>query len=103
MDGNGAAVTSKVNQLGGVERSSVLSERPLSVRVFPRKNSGSDDLARSLGELAAKEKWPLQELYVEEGRLDEVFRSITLPDTKKSETAAVASTDGEVKTVEEKK
>ena len=44
--------------------------------------AASDDLSRALGELALKERWPLLELHTEEGRLDEVFRSITLPDTK---------------------
>lgn len=85
VDGNGESVAAKVRQVAGVERVTVLGERPLRVRAFPKKNSGSDDIARALAELAKKEGWPLQELHVEEGRLDEVFRSITLPDTKKEE------------------
>ena len=32
-------------------------------------------------ELARQEGWTLAELHTEEGRLDEVFRRITLPDT----------------------
>ncbi len=86
-DGNGEAVASKVRQVSGVERAEVIGERPLSVRAFPRKNTASDDVARAIGELAMKERWPLQRLDVEEGRLDEVFRSITMPDTKKKEEA----------------
>ena len=86
-DGNGEAVASKVRQLSSVERTEVISERPLTVRAFPRKNAASDDVARAIGELAMKERWPLQRLDVEEGRLDEVFRSITMPDTKKKEEA----------------
>ena len=31
--------------------------------------------------MALRERWQLQELHTEEGRLDEVFRSITLPDS----------------------
>ena len=85
-DGNSEAVASKVRQVSGVERAEVIGERPLTLRAFPRKNTASDDVARALGELAMKERWPLQGLAVEEGRLDEVFRSITLPDTKKEET-----------------
>ena len=84
-DGDGAAVAAKVGKVAGIERATVVGERPLSVRAFPKKNSASDDVARAIGELATKERWPLQELHVEEGRLDEVFRSITLPDTKKQE------------------
>jgi ABC-2 type transport system ATP-binding protein len=87
VDGDGAAVAAKVGQIAGVERAVVVGERPLAVRAFPRKNQGSDDIARAIGELAVKERWPLQELHVEVGRLDEVFRSITLPDTKKKEEA----------------
>jgi ABC-2 type transport system ATP-binding protein len=87
-DGNGEAVVAKVRQVSGVERAEVIGERPLSVRAFPRKNTASDDVARAIGELAMKERWPLQRLDVEEGRLDEVFRSITLPDTKKKEEEA---------------
>ena len=86
-DGNGEAVAAKVRQVPGVERAEVIGERPLTVRAFPRKNSASDDVARAVGELAMKERWPLQRLDVEEGRLDEVFRSITMPDTKKKEEA----------------
>jgi ABC-2 type transport system ATP-binding protein len=85
VDGDSAAVAAKVRQVAGVERVAVMGERPLAVRAFPKKNNGSDDIARLIGELAMKERWPLQELHVEVGRLDEVFRSITMPDTKKEE------------------
>jgi ABC-2 type transport system ATP-binding protein len=82
QDGNASAVKSRIDQITGVDRSVIVSESPLTVRAYPRKNSGSDDLSRALGELAARERWQLQELHTEEGRLDEVFRNITLPDTK---------------------
>jgi ABC-2 type transport system ATP-binding protein len=36
-----------------------------------------------VAELAVRECWKVEELHMEEGRLDEVFRSITLPDTVK--------------------
>ena len=81
-DGSAAAVKGKLDGLNAVERSVVISESPLTVRAFPRKQVASDDLSRALGELALKERWPLLELHTEEGRLDEVFRSITLPDIK---------------------
>jgi ABC-2 type transport system ATP-binding protein len=84
-DGSASAVKGKLDGLNGVERSVVVSESPLIVRAFPRKQVASDDLARAVGEVALKERWSLLELHTEEGRLDEVFRSITLPDTKKEE------------------
>ena len=51
------------------------------VRVYPRGGAINGDLARSVAEVAAREKWQLQQLHTEEGRLDEVFRNITLPET----------------------
>ncbi|MDQ3622079.1 MAG: ATP-binding cassette domain-containing protein [Verrucomicrobiota bacterium] len=82
LSGNGPAVKSKIDQLPAAERSVVVNESPLTVRVYPRKNGSSDDLSRALGEVALRERWQLQELHTEEGRLDEVFRSITLSDTE---------------------
>lgn len=87
VDGNGQVLAAKLDGVQGVERTAVVSERPLTVRAYPRKNTGSDDVARAIGELALKERWPLVGLHVEEGRLDEVFRSITMPDTKQKEAA----------------
>jgi ABC-2 type transport system ATP-binding protein len=65
-----------------------VSESPLMVRAFPRKQIASDDLARAVGDIALRERWPLLELHTEEGRLDEVFRTITLPDTTSEKEAA---------------
>ena len=81
-----AAVKGKLDGLNAVERSVVVSESPLTVRAFPRKQIASDDLARAVSDIALKERWPLIELHTEEGRLDEVFRTITLPDTTKEAT-----------------
>ncbi len=50
-----------------------------SVTVFPRI-AGDGDLTRDV--LEATNGWQVEELRTEEGRLDEVFRSITMPDTK---------------------
>ena len=82
VDGSGEAIKAKLSHLNGVDRVTILSERPLTLRVWPRKGAGSDDVSRGIADLAFQERWPLQGLQVEEGRLDEVFRSITLPDTK---------------------
>ncbi|MEN9674385.1 MAG: hypothetical protein RIS76_281 [Verrucomicrobiota bacterium] len=54
------------------------------VRVFPRDKSVNGDLARTLSELAQREGWRFDELRTEEGRLDDVFRSITRPETAKA-------------------
>jgi ABC-2 type transport system ATP-binding protein len=50
-------------------------------RVYPKADNRNGDLARHV--LTAANGWEVEELHTEEGRLDEVFRSITLPDTVK--------------------
>jgi len=52
-------------------------------RAYPRDRGADGGFAGSIAELAQRENWKLDEIHVEEGRLDEVFRSITLPDTVK--------------------
>ena len=87
-DGNASQVRQKLEQIPALAKCTVLSETPLSLRAYA-KNNGRD-LARSIGELAAAERWRIEELHTEEGRLDEVFRSITMPDTVKKEEQLVA-------------
>ncbi len=52
----------------------------VAVTVFPRV-AGDGDLTREV--IEALNGWQVEELRTEEGRLDEVFRRITLPDTDK--------------------
>jgi ABC-2 type transport system ATP-binding protein len=52
-------------------------------RIYPKTNHRNGDLVRHA--MAAANGWQVEELRTEEGRLDEVFRSITLPDTVKPE------------------
>ena len=79
-EGTAAAVKSKIDQISEVGNSVVVSESPLVVRAFPTKHAAGPDFARAVGNVVLRERWALQELHTEEGRLDEVFRSITLPD-----------------------
>lgn len=78
-----AELKDKLSQLATVKRTAILKEESheVSARVYPQANSQNGELARSIGEVAGREKWKVAELHTEEGRLDEVFRSITLPDT----------------------
>jgi ABC-2 type transport system ATP-binding protein len=79
---NGAALAQKLGQLSTVKRTTILKDEATGVtaRVFP-KTDVNGALARSIAEAA--QGWRIEELHTEEGRLDEVFRSITMPDTKK--------------------
>jgi ABC-2 type transport system ATP-binding protein len=49
--------------------------------VLPGKTQQGGDIAASIAGLAAARNWKLLDLHQEEGRLDEVFRSITRSDT----------------------
>jgi ABC-2 type transport system ATP-binding protein len=77
---DGAALSQKLVQLATVKRATILKEEGGSVtaRVFP-KGDLNGTLARSISEAA--QGWRIEELHTEEGRLDEVFRTITMPDT----------------------
>ncbi|MBI2947989.1 MAG: ATP-binding cassette domain-containing protein [Verrucomicrobia bacterium] len=82
-----AVVSQKLAQLPTARKSAVLKEDAAAVtaRVFPQPNCRNGELAVSISDLALREGWKIEELHTEEGRLDEVFRSITLPDTTKEE------------------
>src|SRR5438034_1234184 len=77
---NAAALNHKLTQLPTVKRMAVLKEEAtrVTVRVFPKGNLNGT-LASSIADAA--KGWHIEELHTEEGRLDDVFRSITMPDT----------------------
>src|SRR5712671_1454229 len=84
---SGSALGEKLSQLSTARKISVLNEGPSGVtaRVFAQPNCRNGELARGIFETAAREGWKVEELHTEEGRLDEVFRSITMPDTAQEE------------------
>jgi ABC-2 type transport system ATP-binding protein len=55
----------------------------LWVRIHPKAESRNGEVVRNV--MSAVNGWQVEELRTEEARLDEVFRSITLPDTIKPE------------------
>ena len=80
------AVREKLNQLRAAKRTTVTANGSnITATVFPRK-AGDGDLTREV--IAATTGWQVEELRTEEGRLDEVFRSITMPDTAGKEAKA---------------
>ena len=84
---SGTVLGQKLSQVGGVRKMSVLKEESgrVTARAFPQPNCRNGELARAIYEAAVREGWKLEELHTEEGRLDEVFRSITMPDTAQEE------------------
>ena len=82
-DVSAATLKERLARVAGAARADVLAERDgtVELRVYPDGASARGRLTRDVAELAAQEQWPVAEIHTEEGRLDEVFRSITLPDT----------------------
>ncbi|MDB6125057.1 MAG: ABC-type multidrug transport system, ATPase component, partial [Pedosphaera sp.] len=74
-------VSQKLSQLSIVKKTTIIKEESTSVtaRVFPKTNGINGALAQGIAD--AVHGWRIEELHTEEGRLDEVFRSITMPDT----------------------
>ncbi len=77
-----STVSTKLYQVPLVKRVTVVDEKDgrVTVRAFP-KSGANGALAAAVGEAA--HDWQVEQLHTEEGRLDEVFRSITMPDTAK--------------------
>jgi ABC-2 type transport system ATP-binding protein len=78
-----AELKEKLAQAGVGRKVLVVREDSSSItaRVYPKNGYADGELARAVAELAAAQRWKIEELHTEEGRLDEVFRSITLPET----------------------
>ena len=74
-------VRGKVERLAGVRSVTTTKEdaNSISLRALPKAGLGHGELARAIS--AANLGGTIEELHTEEGRLDEVFRSITLSDT----------------------
>ena len=53
------------------------------VRAYPKEPARKPELVRAVLDLVAQQRWKIEDLRTEEGHFDEVFRSITLPDTFK--------------------
>jgi len=82
----GVAGPQLVERLSGVanaRRAAIVKEENGKVwaRIYPRSQNQNGDLARNV--LLAANSYQVEELHTEEGRLDEVFRGITLSETAK--------------------
>ena len=76
-------VKQRLGYLPNVRKAAIVKEEKnyIWARVYPSQPTKNGELARAVAETTMKEGWKIEELHTEEGRLDEVFRSITLPDT----------------------
>jgi ABC-2 type transport system ATP-binding protein len=83
--GDAPGIERGLKGVAGVREVRVLHREPsrLVLRAYPVSAQSGGILSRSIAELAQREGWKLEGLQTEEGRLDEVFRAITLPETVK--------------------
>jgi len=86
MSGVGAQELSE--KLGAIElvaSTETLKDSPeqVIVRAHPKAPERKPELVRAVMELVSQQQWKIEDLRTEEGHFDEVFRSITLPDTLK--------------------
>ena len=65
-----------LSKLGEIERVEVLKDLPDSIRVFPRAGK---PIISEVAKAVQKQHWDLSDIHVEQGRLDEVFRKVTIP------------------------
>jgi ABC-2 type transport system ATP-binding protein len=70
-----AAVASDLRTLSQVRQVEV-DDHDFTVTAFPRDGAS---VLTVIDNLAAERRWPMEQLHLEAGRLDEVFRSITAP------------------------
>jgi ABC-2 type transport system ATP-binding protein len=77
--GAGAAIRSAIESISGIDRVEPISstESSFSGRIFVKKGGRGADIAREIASASCAQKWLLEELHQEEGKLDEVFRAIT--------------------------
>ncbi len=85
LDGDGSMVRQKLNQISVVEKTVVLSDEPFAIRAYAKGNGAPREVARAISALALSERWKIEELHTEEGRLDEVFRNITQSETSQKD------------------
>lgn len=75
-DGDLDAVATDIRALPAVEHVEMEADGR-SLTAFPHDN---ELILTSIGDLAGDKNWPLEQLQLESGRLDEVFRTITAPE-----------------------
>ncbi len=80
-------VKQRLSYVPNVRKAAIIKEEHTYTlaRVYPSQPTKNGELARAVAETTMKEGWKIEELHTEEGRLDEVFRSITLPDTVRTQ------------------
>jgi ABC-2 type transport system ATP-binding protein len=79
----GDTVKQRLGTVAGASKATIVREDAGVVwaRVFPTDKTRNGEFARAVADAVTQSGWKFEELHTEEGRLDEVFRRITLSDT----------------------
>ena len=85
-----AALTATLGKLPEVARSEIIADEPqgLVVRAYPKPGRRDGAFTAQVADAVLRRTWEVDELHTEEGRLDDVFRSLTRPDTELEKAAA---------------
>ncbi len=78
-----ATVSAALGSQPSVARCEIVSDAPpqVVVRVYPERSRLTAAFTAQVADAAMREDWLVEEVHTEEGRLDDVFRSLTRPDT----------------------
>ncbi len=68
------ALYDTLSQLAGVEEVETLNDTATHLTLIPKEGQ---EIFEEVGQLIKEKAWPIKQLYVERGRLDEVFRRMT--------------------------
>jgi len=71
----------KLSEAKGLEVSES-SDEGIRARVDPARGKSSGDLSTAIFKMAVEKNLTVEELRIEEGRLDDVFRQVTKSDTE---------------------
>ena len=75
-----ATVRDKLNTIVQAAKVTVINDKApkITVRVFPKSKDSNGELGQAIFETASQNNWKISEIKKDEGRLDDVFREITL-------------------------
>ena len=79
-----AAVRDKLSSLIQSSKVTIVNDKPPTVvaRVFPKSAESEGELGRAIFDIASQNNWKVSEIKKVEGRMDDIFRNITLSDTQ---------------------
>jgi len=79
-----SAVREKLGTIVQAAKTTVVTDKApdVTVRVFPKSKDTNSELGQAIFDVASQNSWKVSEIKQEEGRLDDVFRNITMNETQ---------------------